>query len=252
MCRFGVIAGIFVVLACQTGRPDDLSASEQLLLRPYTRQNPQETSAPPESVTQPGPSLVEQATLDVPLYWPPGSPRNDLYHRGQWSVSYLTGYYGLSLGPDRTPFSMLPEIVRFNRVFNDARPDKLLRGNFEWIFELDTLPVVNGPASIVIGGSFMVRYNYFNRRFKRLVLYGQLGGGGMYTDAYMFKSPVLNSGFEFIINYGNGFNFFLTNRLALTVETSYLHFSNGGIVLPNVSVNEVGVLVGLTYFFKRR
>ncbi len=179
-------------------------------------------------------------------------PQNDVYHRGQWGVSYLTGFYGINLGPAPIPFSMLPEMVRFHRVFNDPRPDRLLRGSFEWIFELDTLPVVNGPASIVIGGSFLVRYNFRTDTMKRLVFYGQMGGGGMFTDAYMYRSMVLSTGFEFIIHWGIGFNYFLTDRLALTAEWSYLHFSNGGILLPNIGVNQMGGLIGLTYYFKRR
>lgn len=252
MRRFATIAAILAATFSPLGRAGEPSPSEKLLLQPYSRQNTPETPVPAESAPQERRPLMEDAVLECASIWPEGSPRNDLYHRGQWSVSYLTGYSGLSLGPAHIPFSMLPEIVRFNRVFNEARPDKILRGNFEWIFEVDTLPVVNGPASIVIGGSFMGRYNYLNRRFKRLVLYGQLGGGGMYTDAYLHKSPVLSSGFEFIINYGNGFNFFITKRLALTVEANFLHFSNGGMVPPNVSVNEVGVLAGFTYFFNRR
>ncbi len=247
MRRIGILAALAAGILLQSGRADTPSSGERLLLQPDEYQSLPETAAPTERLPEPRISLVRDAMI-----WPEGSPRNDLYRRGQWSVSYLSGYMGLSLGPDHSPFSMLPELLRFNRVFNDARPDKLLRGNFEWILELDTLPVVNGPASIVIGGSFMVRYNYFNRRFKRLVIYGQLGGGGMYTDAYLRHSPVLSSGFEFIINYGNGFHYFLTKRLALTAEANYLHFSNGGMVLPNVSVNEVGVLLGFTYFFKRR
>src|SRR5689334_2357919 len=49
-----------------------------------------------------------------------------IYQRGQWSVSYLTGYYGCNLGPVPAPFSMLPEIVRLNRVIDDPRPERLL------------------------------------------------------------------------------------------------------------------------------
>ncbi len=179
------------------------------------------------------------------------TPRDDFYHPWSWSVTYLTGYVGIILGPLDTPFSMVPEIVRLNCVWTSPHPNRILRGSWEGILELDTMPVVNGPASIVIGGSLLLRYNYATHTCHRLVPYFQIGGGGMYTDAYLHRSPVLSSGFEFIVQAGVGANLFLTRRLALTAEWDYYHFSNGGIVLPNVSVNTMGGLVGFTYYFGR-
>ncbi len=180
------------------------------------------------------------------------APRNDVYRRRQWSVSYLTGFSGMNLGPAPVPFSTLPEIVRFNRVFNDPQPDRFVKGSFEWLFEIDTLPVVNGPASIVIGGSALLRYNFGTFKHNRLVFYGQAGGGGTYTDAYLYGRGVLSSGFEFVIHFGCGCNYFLSDRFALNLEFSYMHLSNSGITLPNIGVNEVGGLVGFTYYFRRR
>lgn len=217
--------------------------SEQGLQSPEEKVQP-----PPISLTDA--ARIPQAEFDVGDCSAP--PNFDVYHRRQWSISYLTGFSGINLGPAPVPFSMLPEIVRLNRVFNDPRPNRILKGSFEWVFEMDTMPVVNGPASIVIGGSALLRYNFRTFKHKRLIMYGQIGGGGMYTDAYLFHRGVLSTGFEFIINAGGGWNYFLTQRLALTAEWSYLHFSNSGIQLPNIGVNEIGGLIGLTYFFRRR
>ena len=242
---------LLTAIFSQTADAEDCrnrSPAEQVLLGPHREQPP---AVSPETVPSPaGDASALQTNFEPCDCDPP--PQRDVYHRRQWSVSYLTGFSGINLGPAPVPFSMLPEIVRLNRVFNDPRPDRRLKGSFEWIFELDTLPVVNGPASIVIGGSALLRYNFGTYKHKRLVPYGQIGGGGMYTDAFLYRRGVLSTGFEFIINAGGGCNYFLTDRLALTLEWSYFHFSNSGIVLPNVGVNEVGALVGVTYFFRRR
>src|SRR5206468_5346667 len=113
---------------------------------------------------------------------PPPHQRDDVYHRGQWSMSYLTGYVGINLGPAPIDFQMLPELVRFNLMLTNAHPDRIFKGNFEGVLELDTLPIVDGPGSIVIGASAMLRYNFLTRKQRRLVMYVQFGGGGSYTD----------------------------------------------------------------------
>jgi lipid A 3-O-deacylase len=236
---------MLTAISIQTADAEDKSPAEQVLIDASVDQQP-----PPEvSDSVISEAAMPQAGVEAGECEPPA--HRDVYHRRQWSVSYLTGFSGINLGPAPVPFSMLPEIVRFNRVFNDPRPDRRLKGSFEWVFELDTLPVVNGPASIVIGGSALLRYNFGTYKHKRLVPYCQIGGGGMYTDAFLYRRGVLSTGFEFIINAGGGCNYFLTDHLALTLEWSYFHFSNSGIVLPNIGVNEVGALVGLTYFFRR-
>ena len=251
LASLALLAG--VLLHPALARADTPIPSGERVLR---MQDPDDSDEPPaKSLPAPAQSLLDAArmpTAEFPTETLAKFTDDDVYHRGQWSVSYMTGYYGINLGPAPVPFSMLPELVRFNRVYNDWRPNKLLRGTFEWVFELDTLPVVNGPASIVIGGSALLRYNYYTPRIRQLVFYTQMGGGGMYTDAYLFRRMVLTTGFEFIINFGAGANYFITDRLALTAEWSYVHFSNGGMALPNIGINQMGGLIGLTYYFKRR
>jgi hypothetical protein len=180
-------------------------------------------------------------------------PNDDYFHAWQYDIQFLSGYIGVNLGPmGNVPFNMVPELVRIGCIWNEPRPERLLSGCWEGILELDTLPVVDGPATIVIGSSLLIRYHCVKRKKRRIVPYLQYGGGAMYTNAYLFGSPVLSSGFEFIIQAGFGVNVFLNNRWALTAEWNYYHFSNGGIVLPNVSVNMLGGVIGLTYYIGRK
>src|SRR5262249_6907403 len=151
-----------------------------------------------------------------------------------------------------TPFGMVLALVRLNCVWTPPRPDRFIRGSFEGVAELDVMPVVNGPASIVVGGSLLLRYNFATCNLRRLGLYFQYGNGGMYTDAYLHGSPVLSSGFEFIIPMGLCTRLMLSKAWALNTECNFYHSSNNNIVPPNVSVNEIGIASGLTYYFGRR
>jgi hypothetical protein len=179
--------------------------------------------------------------------------RDDVFRRGQWSISQLTGATVANLGPmTDTPFGMVIELVRLNCVWNPPRPNKFFSGSFEGVAELDVMPVFNGPASIVVGGSLYLRYNFATCNRRRLGFYFQYGNGGMYTDAYLHGSPVLSSGFEFIIQMGLGARLMLGKAWALNTECNFYHFSNNNIVPPNVSVNEIAIVAGLTYYFKRR
>ena len=248
-------ASLFLVLALAAGDPEpagtaraggELSASEQVLLQP--------AEDPPADVDPtPYRNLFRQRRHKPDDEEKLGTiAHDDIWRRGQWSVSNLTGATFVNFGPFwNTPFGMVLDLVRLNCVWNPPRPNRFVAGSFEGVMELDTMPVVNGPASNVIGGSLLLRYNYRTDNLRRLGIYFQYGGGGMYTDAFLHHSPVLSSGFEFIIQWGLGARLMLDKGWAWNTECNFYHFSNSGMVLPNVSVNQLGVVSGLTYYFHR-
>lgn len=182
----------------------------------------------------------------------PGVPRDDVFRRGQWNVSFMTGWWGVNLGPADLPFSMLPQVFRLGWIVNQPRPDRRVKGCWEAVFEMDVLPVVNGPGSIALGLACLARYNFGVHKPRSIVPYFQMGGGGLYCDTYLYNSRLLSSGFEFVIHIGGGCRAFLNRRLAVNLEWNYAHLSNSGIVLPNVGVNQLGGTIGLTYFLGRR
>jgi hypothetical protein len=184
--------------------------------------------------------------------WPPPG----VFCNHTFDLEYLTGYWtsitnrGLPrLGVQYT--SVVPEIVRLGMIWNDTNDCRdRWRGSFEGIIELDCLPIVSGPGTIVIGGSLLLRYNW-SHRHKRLVPYFQFGGGGQYTDAWMFPASPTGTGFNFILQLGGGFHYFINDRWALTAEADYFHMSNSGISPNNLGLNFVNGLFGLTYYFGR-
>jgi hypothetical protein len=227
------------------------SPAEQALARPDPAQPPDAQAEP----TRPEPLLPNGpwGPSDTGVACGPRPPlRNEYFDQWHLSASWLTGYIGINLGPKTwVPFSMMPELFRLNMVMWPPRPGWLLGGSGEWLLELDTIPVVDGPARVVIGGSSIGRYNFLTHKERRWVCYFQFGEGVMYTDAVRRHAGVLSTGFEFILQTGVGMNIYLTDRWAFTAEWMAYHFSNGGIVKPNVSVNMMGGLFGLTYHFGR-
>lgn len=247
-----------VATAVATPRP---SAAASLLLQPERAPSPSEVQQPP--TTEPAPGAFADdlpqsrfgrgPDFDDP-YWESITPQRDVFQRGQWSASFMSGYAVANLGPRRDiPFRFVPLLTRLNCVWNSPHPQRrILRGSFEGVAEIDTMPVVQGDARIVVGGSLFLRYNFLTFDDRRWVPYWQMGGGGMYTDAYLFGSRLLGTGFNFIIQWGAGVNIALSPSWSANLECVYYHFSNSGIASPNLGVNQIVPMLGLTYYFGRR
>jgi hypothetical protein len=227
-----------------------LPASSTAAAALNTQVNTTEQPAPAGMVAQPnGCAACQDCNGCNPCCrspWPPPG----IFEKHTWELEYGTSWwYSITHRPG-APTSMVPEIVRLGMMWNDSNACKdRWRGSFEGILELDCLPVVEGPGSIIVGGSLLLRYNW-GWRTKRFIPYTQLGGGGMYTDAWMFPGSPTGSGFNFILQLGAGGHYFLNNSWALTTEVTYFHMSNAGIA-GDLGYNIVGGLFGITHYFGR-
>lgn len=73
--------------------------------------------------------------------------------------------------------------------------------------------------------------------------------GGAGVTATGIGHPDLSGTFEFNLQPGLGVHWFLRDNLALTAEARYVHMSCAGISHPNLGLNNVIGMVGLTWFF---
>ena len=73
--------------------------------------------------------------------------------------------------------------------------------------------------------------------------------GGAGVTATSIGPPDLSGTFEFNLQAGTGIMWFLRDNLALSVEARYVHWSCAGLHKPNVGLNGVTGLLGITYFF---
>lgn len=185
----------------------------------------------------------------------------ETFVRGQWSASFMTGYlvtpfnwFGIRLGPQGPRLDFLPLNVRLQRVVRGNNGERRwFKGSTEVVVELTNMPIVNGSGNFLIGSTISGRYNFSYTR-RRIIPYVQFGGGVSYSDSWTGGAAATNltSGFNFIIHAAYGSKFFINNRWSFDQETSFYHFSNSGIGGgPNVGVNGITGLFGLTYYFNR-
>jgi len=73
--------------------------------------------------------------------------------------------------------------------------------------------------------------------------------GGVGLSATNIDSVDLTGTFQFNVQAGAGTHYFLGDRIALTGQYRWLHFSNAGIQEPNHGTNTQMFLAGLSWFF---
>jgi hypothetical protein len=125
--------------------------------------------------------------------------------------------------------------------------DHWYRGNFEGRLELfggmQFHPDVDTRGWLV-GLTPHLRYNFATgTRWIPFV------DGGAGVTATGIGRPDLSGTFEFNLQPGLGVHWFFRENLALTTEARYMHMSCAGIDHPNLGVNNVIGLVGLTWLF---
>lgn len=125
--------------------------------------------------------------------------------------------------------------------------DHWYRGNFEGRLELfggmQFHPDVDTDGWL-IGLTPHLRYNFATGT--RWVPFVDAGAG---VTATGIGSPDLSGTFEFNLQATTGVHWFLRDNLALTGEVRFMHVSCGGIHSPNLGINDVAFMIGVTWFF---
>lgn len=169
--------------------------------------------------------------------------------KGTWSFEYQTGvmFSPIVVHTDLPDFNFWQTNLRICRVLtNLLRQSGILRGNLEGIMEFTSSSIIKGEGSFIFGLGPIIRYNFLRPKWK-IVPYFQLGGGVCYTDAYYYEG--IGQGFNFTLQFGTGFRYFITKRYSFDFEIRYNHISNAGMDHRNDGVNAIGATVGLSYFF---
>jgi len=236
---------------------DDLPAAEPHPLLQNFEPSPQDAAVPAQVQMPEDSPAVDTSSPCMTVLTDPTYRMANQFPAGQWAMQYLTGvlitpyHFGIPIG-QQVHMNFLMENVRFSRVIRGNDPSRFLRGSSEFVVELHCMPIIYGPGTTVIGGAVYGRYNFSFTSRERLVFYLQAGGGCMYSDAYLYPPTSLVSAFNFIIHIGGGCHYFINRSLSLDLESTYYHYSNGGIVMPNVSINGANEFIGFTYYFGRK
>jgi opacity protein-like surface antigen len=118
------------------------------------------------------------------------------------------------------------------------------RGNAEFRVELFGGEQFSPNNGWFVGLTPHLRYDFATG--SRWIPFVDAGAG---VTATGIGPPDLSGTFEFNLQACAGVQWFLTDNVALSLETRYLHISCAGIHLPNLGLNTVAGLLGITLFF---
>ena len=118
------------------------------------------------------------------------------------------------------------------------------RGNWEIRAELFGGLQVSPSRDWLVGLTPHLRYNFATGT--RWIPFADLGAG---VSATGIGPPDASGTFEFNLQANAGVHRFLRDNLALTFEVGYMHLSCAGIHKPNLGINNVKGLLGVTWFF---
>jgi hypothetical protein len=117
-------------------------------------------------------------------------------------------------------------------------------GNFELRVQLFGGWQFSPRGEWVVGLTPHLRYNFATgTRWVPFI------DGGAGVSATSIREPDLGGVFEFNLQAGAGVQRFLSDKMAVTLEASYMHISSGDIYTPNLGVNCVIGMVGISFFF---
>jgi hypothetical protein len=122
--------------------------------------------------------------------------------------------------------------------------DHWYRGNLEFRLELFTGAQFSPSTEWLVGLTPHLRYNFATGT--RWIPFFDCGAG---VTATGIGPPDLSGTFEFNLQAGTGIQWFFKDNAALSVEARYTHWSCAGLHQPNLGINGVTGMLGLTFFF---
>lgn len=140
---------------------------------------------------------------------------------------------------------LVPVFFQIGYTVTDVHGPFPVRGSLEVIFEPTLLFVAHPETEVGGGASLLFRYNFVTGT--RWVPFFEVGVGILDVDLNAPRD--LNSRFNFSILGGPGINYFLTDHLAVLGQVGLHHISNAHRKSPNVGVNSVMGLLGVSYYF---
>jgi opacity protein-like surface antigen len=173
------------------------------------------------------------------------------YEKGAWEIQGLAGvFWDLGIFADQPRLDYALESLRVGYMVTNPTLDGWCRGNFEFLVEGMAGEFLSGPASYLVGGNLLFRWNFVQHPNPKWVPYVQIGGGGLYNDANIGAQHILGSHFEAMLTGGVGLRYHLNENWAVDAEIAYRHISNASTSEHNLGLNSIGGQIGVSYFFR--
>jgi lipid A 3-O-deacylase len=184
---------------------------------------------------------------------PPGirQEADDVFAKGSKEFQNVAGaFYFFDRGDNDGPsIDLAVDSIRLGTMLSNPHGSGFFAGNYELLGEVFGGSIFQGPGSVELGATLIIRYNFIQPR-SRVIPYMQIGGGGIYTDISERDSRGLVSlPVNFNLQGTGGLRFMLDRKCSLILEAGYRHISNASIKLPNRGVDSVGGDIGFGFFF---
>jgi lipid A 3-O-deacylase len=138
----------------------------------------------------------------------------------------------------------LMSLVYGRMVGHVKAEDHWYRGNWEFRAELFGGAEFSPDTEWLLGITPHLRYDFATG--SRFIPFIDAGAGVTVTG---IGPPDLSNTFEFNLQGTVGTHWFINDNVALTLEARFLHLSCAHISSPNLGLNAVVGMVGLTWFF---
>lgn len=173
-----------------------------------------------------------------------------LFASGKQNLGIAVGYgHAFNAGGGSTEVDEVQQIYVAPRwgigISDPIGGDSWYRGNFEVVLEGAFMYNFEPKSGLGAGASGLIRYNFLPESL--FIPFVNLGGSLLYINMDLEGRP---DGFNFGLIGGVGTHYFIAERTAVTGEVRWFHISNAGIESPNVSVNTVMFLIGVTAFLQ--
>ena len=176
---------------------------------------------------------------------------NFSYEKGAWEVQALAGGYAdLGVFAHQPRFDYALESLRIGCMVTDQMLSGWCRGNFEFLLEASGGEFFSGPASYLVAGGIVLRWNFVQHPNQKLVPYVQIGGATVYHDADTNSQFILGGNIEAFLQGTVGLRYHFNENWALAFEGGYRHISNASTTRHNLGLNSFGGQIGLSYFFR--
>lgn len=169
------------------------------------------------------------------------------FQSGTWHLGVKTGATDtVKIFANRAPdVQFVPLFFQIGYTVTDVHGPFPVRGSLEVIFQPTFLLTIEPAKTFGEGASLLFRYNFVTNT--RWVPFFEIGIGILHWNLRIPRD--LDSQFNFTILGGPGVNYFLTDNLAIVGQAGLHHISNAGRRSPNVGVNSVMGLLGVSYYF---
>ncbi len=157
----------------------------------------------------------------------------------------LLGGYGQSLpGWGRTTerVQTIDFVPRYSHLTIDGLGSGWYRGYHSTLIELPVHFVTSPDVSSMIGVNFLACYTFTANDQWRPYIFG--GGGPVYSFADV---PGMGAKWNGNYQFALGIEHSYTSTQSLLLEVRYHHISNAGTAEPNVPLNSIKLLIGLTF-----